>query len=181
MNMNDCHHYISPNGPGWYHLCVAIQDDDTLAVLLDYMWALSVLVKPVVDREWMDANRTKWIEALARAERWLPSPEIQAILNHTVIEIWDQIYEWGPAFTTWTYVFERMMAALTRKLTDRSRPEHSMTTNWVTADCMARARPVAIDRLRREVQPVSSVRRDATFSRVLRHLGANVDHRVSLL
>lgn len=177
MNMNDWSHYIQPQGPGWYHLCVAIQDTDLLDMLLKYMWAISVFSMTPVDRDWMDRNRTRWLEALAAAERDLPEPEIQALINHSIIEIWEQMYQWGPSFTTWMYVFERLMASLTRKLTDRARPEASMMTNWVLADNVARTRQRVLDRLNREFNKNGKTSRTAkSVDRVKGHV-AGTDHR----
>lgn len=120
LNINDIHRYLQRRGPGGYHLAASDLGDDELAVLIEYMGAIDILVAPETDVDGMTAKRTSWLETLARAERALPAPEGQALINHQLIEIWEQLLALGPAWAHWTYIFERFLSRLTRKITDRS-------------------------------------------------------------
>jgi hypothetical protein len=120
LTINDIHRYIQRRGPGGYHLAASDLDDETLLVLIDYLWAIDDLTAKETDPVVMQAGRVKWLEILARAEKTLPAPEIEALVNHHLLEIWDQVVEFGSAWSHWTYIFERFLSRLVRKITLRS-------------------------------------------------------------
>jgi hypothetical protein len=120
LTINDLHRYLQPSGPGSYHLAASDLDDEALTVIIELMACIDVLVAPEIDVEAMGRKRTAWLEALARAERLLPHPEAQALINHHLVEIWDQVLEFGPAWSYWTYIFERFLSRLVRKITNRA-------------------------------------------------------------
>jgi hypothetical protein len=126
MTMNDMHRYIRPQGVGSYHLACTDLPDDLLQILVDGFWAVDLLLRHEVSRSEMQATRQKWVEVMCQLERTLPHPEGQAILNHNFFEIWDQVFDSGPSYTTWMYVFERVMAELTRTV---SRAKGSLLLN----------------------------------------------------
>jgi len=120
MTINDVHRYIRRKGPGGYHLAASDLPDAQLTTLVELYGAIDYLLQPEIDLDHMASYRTTWLEILARAERDLPVPEAQALINHSLVHIWDQVIVWGPLWTHWTYVFERFLARLTRKIIDRS-------------------------------------------------------------
>jgi hypothetical protein len=120
LTINDIHRYLQKRGAGGYHLAASDLDDDSLTLLIDFMACIDLLVAPEPDVVAMRAGREAWLEVLCRVERDLPAPEGQATINHHLIHIWDQIVEFGPAWSSWTYIFERFLSRLVRKITNRS-------------------------------------------------------------
>jgi hypothetical protein len=121
MNINDIHRYLQRRGPGGYHLAAADMPDEVLKVLIDYMGVLDDIMQPTLDIVQLHAQFTHFVEVLADVERLLPAPEAEAMVNHHVVHIYEQLLDGGPLWTYWTYVFERFMSNLVRSITDRSR------------------------------------------------------------
>jgi hypothetical protein len=91
LTINDIHRYIQRQGPGGYHLAASGFDDETACVLIEYLWAIDDLISPEIDRVALTKSRVAWLEVLARAEKLLPAPEIEALVNHHLLDIWDQV------------------------------------------------------------------------------------------
>jgi hypothetical protein len=120
MNINDIHRYVQRRGVGGYHLAASDLDDESLRQIIQYMGAIDDLMQPEVNVAQQRAGFVQFIEVLCEAERALPAPEIQAMVNHQLIHIYVSKLKDGPLWQYWTYVFERFMATLVRCITDRS-------------------------------------------------------------
>jgi hypothetical protein len=121
MNINDVHRYLQRRGPGGYHLAASDLPDDQLRCIVEYMGALDDVMQPVINVAAHRAGFTAFIEVLCAAERDLPIPEVEAMVNHHVVHIHIVLGYGGPLWVYWTYVFERFMSTLVRNITDRSR------------------------------------------------------------
>jgi len=152
MNINDIQRFIRTNGPGGYHLAATDLPDEQLQTLIDFMDCVHLLTRPEVDLVHMATIRIDWLEKMARVERDVPGPEGKAMVNHGLIEIWQAVLEWGPLWTHWTYIFERFLASLTRKMTNRAAPERSMCDNW----CMSASLDLMRTQLRGQLDGVLS-------------------------
>ena len=136
MTMNDWHRYVQPRGPGLYHLAATDLPDEVVRVFQGLFEAIDILVQPEVDITAMERYYPKFIEALCECERVLPAPEGQAIINHSLIEVWRQVLRWGPVWSHWTYIFERFLSRLTKKIVDRSgQHTHTRAHNFFAIHC----------------------------------------------
>jgi hypothetical protein len=120
MNINDWQRYLRKRGPGGYHLAASDLPDAQLQTMIDLMGAIDYLLRPEIDLAEFAAYRVEWLEILARVERDMPAPEGQSGINHALIHVWDQVEAWGPLWAHWTYIFERFLARMTRKITNRA-------------------------------------------------------------
>jgi hypothetical protein len=110
LTINDLHHYTQRQGLGGYHIASADLDDAHTQIIIDLLDCLDELVSPELDRAKMEVDEVKFFERLARIERYLPDPEGKALVNHAMVEVWFQLKRWGPAWSHWTYIFERFLA-----------------------------------------------------------------------
>jgi hypothetical protein len=73
----------------------------------------------------LDPFLVKITRSLYKFERGFPPTE-HAIVFHLLYEIFLAVKRLGPTYYYWTYVFERFLGGLCRKMHDRARPEKNL-------------------------------------------------------